>query len=843
MIQFWPLRQHPPPPPRRDAPARHWPLRRGSMDRDGRRGFFRYARASTAATVLMVGAVLVLTGGSMLVMHRMNAASDARHFEVLTEKLRNEVVRRVGVYRYGLMGTRSAFAASIYVSGSEFADLVEARDLPQEFPAATGIGYIHRVPADDLDTFTDQLREQENPGFHVTTLAPVPPDLDRYIIKYIEPAAINRQAIGLDIGSEPRRRAAADAARVGGDIALTAQITLVQATGEGPGFLILLPYYRGEVDPDSVDLRLAHHEGWVYMTLLAERVFRNAAMLVDNELTFAVYDTDGDDPGEAMHYDAGVDPAEVGRPLAQMFADQRFQTVVNVPLGGRHWQIAMASTDHFVFASRVAVWIAGIGGLAVALVLALLMHAQSSSLSRAQQLARAMTVDLRRSAMTDRLTGLPNRTAILETIQHAIHRAQRVRGYHFAVLFLDFDRFKIINDSLGHSTGDLLLREIGQRLGIALRKHDAAGLGSDRDTAARLGGDEFIVLLDGLTHADDATAAAQRLLEVLGQRYLLDGQSVTSTASIGLVIPRGEYTHAQDLIRDADTAMYVSKNNGSGLCTVFNKSMRDRLNQRVSIESNLIDGLGRDEFLLNYQPIVSLTEQRIISFEALVRWHHPTQGPIGPDKFIPVAEENGSIIALGQWVLDRALSEYAHWRKQGVVAADCEISVNLSRQQLVMPGLFEVVSQSLRTHGVSPARLHLEVTESGIMADPRTAVANLRRLRRLGVQIDIDDFGTGHSSLACLHEFPVDVLKVDRSFVANLTDDPGLVIVLQSVIDLARNLGVKVVAEGIETPTQLRLLRSLGCEIGQGYHFSKPLAEARVREFCQQHRGASRRAA
>ena len=795
--------------------------------------------ASATATLLMVGSVLVLTGGSLLRMHQMNRVANENHFELLQEKLCSEIVRQVRVYRYGLMGTRSAFAASDHITGRGFADLVGARELGSEFPAATGIGYIHRVPEAELSDFEADARADGNADFAVHILAAPPPGEDRYVIKYIEPAQTNRQAIGLDIGSEARRRAAADRAMRRGDVAITSKITLVQATGEGAGFLILLPYYRGkEAVPATRREREERLEGWVYMTLLAERVFAGAGGLVDDQLAFAVFDqADEGSRGEAL-YDSDQQ-VEGGASLEDAFVDRRFRSVVPVEIGGRQWRVAIGSTDRFAAASTAGMWAVGIGGCGFAGVLALLMHIQSTSLHRAQQLARTMTMDLRKSALTDRLTALPNRTAIMDKIQDAIHRQRRLGGYHFAVLFLDFDRFKIINDSLGHGAGDELLREIGRRLSSTLRRHDAAGLGTDRDTAARLGGDEFIVLLDGLKRPDDAAVAAQRLLTVLSERYVLAGQSVTSTASIGVALSGPEYEQAEDMIRDADTAMYVAKNAGKGVFTVFDQTMREQVNQRLEIENNLLGGIERGEFTLNYQPILALDGSGVASFEALVRWHHPRLGLIGPDRFIPVAEETGQIVPLGRWVLDEALSTFARWRERGMLDPGCGISVNLSRRQLVMPDLFELVSERLRAHRVEARRLHLEVTESGIMSDPTAAKANLRKLRRLGVQIDIDDFGTGHSSLACLHEFPLDVLKIDRSFVANLDCDQGLSIVLQSVIELSQNLGIKVVAEGVETPEQVTLLRSLGCDMGQGYHFSKPLSEPWVKPFCIAHRRGS----
>jgi EAL domain-containing protein (putative c-di-GMP-specific phosphodiesterase class I) len=336
---------------------------------------------------------------------------------------------------------------------------------------------------------------------------------------------------------------------------------------------------------------------------------------------------------------------------------------------------------------------------------------------------------------------------------------------------------------------------------------------------------------------------AQRLLHFLAERYDLNAQSVGSTASIGVVMGDPHYTGADAVIRDADIAMYEAKRNGRGCYCVFDEQMRARADRRLEIENDLHEAIEQQQFVVHYQPIVSLQRGGIESFEALVRWEHPKHGLIPPGDFIPVAEETGMIVPLGQWVLGEALRQYAAWQAAGQLPAGCGISVNLSRRELVMPDLFDRVSELLRQHSVDPGRLHLEMTESEIMQDPAAALRNMKLLRRFGIQIDIDDFGTGYSSLSCLHEFPIDVLKIDRSFVNNLAADASLISMLQTVNQLARNLKVRVVAEGIETPEHLDLLTGLGCAYGQGYYFSKPLPAADVPGFCGRQPDALRRAA
>jgi len=794
-------------------------------------------------TVMVTIMALLMTAGAVLYMHQRNVTTDTQRFETLTEKLRGEIVRRVNTYRYGLTGTRSVFAGSEDVNRQEFRRIVESRDMANEFPAATGMGYIHRVEAKDLPAYLESARADGWPDFEVRMLADEVVHDDLLIIRYIEPAEQNAAAIGLDIGQESRRRTAAEHAMRTGEVSLTGQITLVQATGEGPGFLILLPHYTSDAPLDTVAQREDALVGWVYMTILAERMFADAPDFIDHELEIKVFDS-AELSLDRVLFDEDDHLADTRQEdVLEAFNHARFHKMIPVEIGGRQWMVAMNSTAAFKSSPHTGLWVSAIAGCFLSGLLAMLLHTQSNSLERAQQIAHSMTVDLRQAALTDRLTGLPNRTAILEKVQDAIHRAERVEGYHYAVLFLDFDRFKIINDSLGHGVGDDLLVEISQRLTHALRPHDTAGLGRDQSTAARLGGDEFIVLLDGLARADDAGIVAQRLLDVLAERYQLAGREIGSTASIGVVIGHPDYRSAEQLIRDADTAMYEAKNAGRGRYVLFDGHMRVRVNERLQIENDLHHALAQEQFFVVYQPIVSLASGAIESCEALIRWRHPKHGLIGPDRFIPIAEETGLIVPLGQWVLDESLRQFAEWHHRQQIPEACCLSVNLSRKQLMLPDLFDRVADSLRVHGVSARLLHLEVTESQIMQDRRLAVANLQKLRRIGVRISVDDFGTGYSSLACIHEFPIDVLKIDRSFIANLETDPNLATVLQTVTDLARNLGVKVVAEGIETPAQRDLLLSLSCEYAQGYLFSKPLAADDFVDFCKADEAGNSRAA
>ena len=444
---------------------------------------------------------------------------------------------------------------------------------------------------------------------------------------------------------------------------------------------------------------------------------------------------------------------------------------------------------------------------------------------------KQMEEELRAAARTDKLTGLPNRALLCDRLGQAMWRAKRLKDYRYAVLFLDFDRFKTINDSLGHDVGDRLLQEIGRRLQATVRPSDSLSQQAPGHTSARLGGDEFVVLLDGIASADDAIRVANRLLKALCQPYRLDEHTVHATASVGIVTSDMAAGSADDVLCDADTAMYEAKLAGKGRYVVFDVSMRQRVENRLNLENDLHGALDAGQLFLLYQPIVSLRTGAIESYEALVRWRHPVRGVIAPGDFIPIAEETGMILSIGAWVLREACTQFARWRRDMGSAAPPEISVNLSRHQLVQRNFAATLQQVLDQTGVDPACLHLEVTESAVMRDPVTATQALRAIKDMGVKLDMDDFGTGYSSLACLHQFALDVLKIDRSFIANIDRGRGFAALVAAVTQLAHNLDFSVVAEGVETLDQVLLLQSLDCEFGQGYFFSKPLTAAAVTTF------------
>lgn len=437
---------------------------------------------------------------------------------------------------------------------------------------------------------------------------------------------------------------------------------------------------------------------------------------------------------------------------------------------------------------------------------------------------KRMVGQLEQLAHLDPLTRLFNRTSIRERLQHAIDRAPAQSS---SVLFLDFDRFKLINDSLGHDIGDQLLQQIAQRLSSALRRTDRIGHLADRTTAARLGGDEFVVLLEDLRDPQDALKVADRLLNSLEDPYYLAGHNVCCTASIGVVNCIEPNSTPDEVLRDADTAMYEAKSAGKGRYVLFDQGMHENAQERLVIENDLRNAIANDELLVEYQPIVSLETGRTEGFEALVRWQHPDRGLVPPGVFLPTAEESGLIVPIGTWVLDRACRDFSIWQRTLGDMAPSKIHVNVSRKQLLRD-LIEKVKTVLEKYSIPPKCLHLEVTENEIMQNPEVAKATLEELRRLGVKIDMDDFGTGHSSLACLQELPIDVLKIDRSFIANMERSRSFAALVHAVATLGLNLGLSVVAEGIESADQLAMLQFMECQSGQGYFFAKPMRSEKV---------------
>ncbi|MCH9672679.1 MAG: EAL domain-containing protein [Gammaproteobacteria bacterium] len=417
-------------------------------------------------------------------------------------------------------------------------------------------------------------------------------------------------------------------------------------------------------------------------------------------------------------------------------------------------------------------------------------------------------------ALHDKLTGLPNRSLFLDRLSHCIDVAKRKPDFRFAVLFIDLDRFKVINDSLGHLQGDLFLIEVGRRLSSILRSGD---------TLARLGGDEFVFILEDISETSDATRLATRIQDALAVPFTLNEQSVVSGASMGISVSWTGYEQPQDMLRDADAAMYRAKARRKGTCEVFDQQMHTEAVHALRLESELRGALDRQEFAVHYQPIVDLASGETCGVEALLRWVHPRDGLLLPEKFLSVAEETNLIVPIGRWVLAEACGQLQRWRTSSAAAQEWFVSVNLSSQELAQPDILEAIGKALTDSDLPAARLRLEMTEGSLIKNNAHSHEVLNELKSRGIQLAIDDFGTGYSSLNYLHRYPFNTLKLDRSFVHSLDTDVRQREIVRAVIELAHNLGLEVVAEGSETAEVLSELAGLNCEFAQGFAISRAL--------------------
>lgn len=412
------------------------------------------------------------------------------------------------------------------------------------------------------------------------------------------------------------------------------------------------------------------------------------------------------------------------------------------------------------------------------------------------------------NAQHDPLTALANRSLFLERVQHVLARHRRSEEPRFALLFLDLDRFKLINDSLGHEAGDKLLCDLARRLEKSVRPGD---------TVARLGGDEFAMLLEDLNVAGDAYTIARRVLAVFEEPFTLAEQPIYTGGSVGITLGEPGYHNASDVLRDADAAMYQAKATGGGRFEVFDATLRFQARQKLLIQSSLPPSLAEDRFLLHYQPVVQCGTGRVVGSEGLLRWDRPGVGLVSPGGFIAVAEETGFIVPLGRWAMREACRQQAEWRRSGAVSEASWVAVNLSPRQFAHPGLYDDVVDALRDHELPAEALRLELTESAVMAEPDLAVRLLSRLRDLGVAVALDDFGTGYSSLAHLHRFPLSELKIDRRFVSQLGTVVDAEAIVRAMVGVGHALGQRVIGEGVETVEQLELLTTLECDAVQGY--------------------------
>ncbi|GAA4894885.1 hypothetical protein GCM10023333_30090 [Ferrimonas pelagia] len=447
---------------------------------------------------------------------------------------------------------------------------------------------------------------------------------------------------------------------------------------------------------------------------------------------------------------------------------------------------------------------------------------RTAELEREIQERRRIELQLRHDTLHDDLTGLPNRAMIMQRLHQVLALKQRQSDFNYALLYLDLNRFKVINDSLGHLTGDQLLRQVAERLNACLR-------GSD--TVARLGGDEFAILLEHLSCPTDALHTAQRIHAALLKPYYIDGEAIYSGAAIGVTLGAPEYNEPTGLLRDADVAMYRAKETSQGAPLLFDSSMRDAALHRMKLENELQRALEQQQFEVHYQPVWRLKTEQLVGFEALVRWRHPERGLLYPAEFIELMQETHQLHSLDRWVLGHACQQFNHWQKKYPRLQRTGLSVNLSADWFDRSDALDIIMQALKAAQLPPQSLLLEITERSLLHNLDQATEILNQLRRTGIRLMMDDFGTGYSSLSHLHRLPLDVVKIDRSFISRMESDPRAEAVIEAIFSLGRSLGLKVNAEGIDSPKQIEKLRTMGCHYGQGFLLGHPLPAEQVSDF------------
>ena len=436
----------------------------------------------------------------------------------------------------------------------------------------------------------------------------------------------------------------------------------------------------------------------------------------------------------------------------------------------------------------------------------------------------------------DPMTGLPNRRLFLERLQRAFARSRRDGEHSYALLLANVDHFKVFNETLGAAAGDQVLQRIGRAIGACLREDDtiARGEGGGEMALSRLGGDEFSIILDGINDPSDAMRIAKRIQAAVAEPFFVDEREMRASVSIGIALGTLAHQRPEDVLKDADVAMRRARALGGSRCEVFDEAMHTRAEGRLRLESDLRTALAEKQFRIHYQPVVQLQTRAVASFEALLRWEHPKQGLISPYRFIEAAEDSGILVSIGQWLILQACRQLREWEVSQFSAQPVNITVNVSARQFADARLANDIQGALRETGIDPVRLQLEMTESVALADPKLTVTVLAHLKHMGIGVILDDFGIGAASLRALRQFPVDALKVDRSLVREMQTDRSASDMVEMIITLAHKMGMKMIAEGIETARQFERLRELGCEFGQGYYFSQPLESKAVSQFMRQ---------
>ena len=678
---------------------------------------------------------------------------------------------------------------------------LEARAF-QRYPELSGIATISFVTRASLSAF--EARAETDPvgplGPH-GTFAIVPAGARPYycfVTRSQVRTGPSQAAAGVDYCAADPQLIASRASGQGYDYAIS--VPLLSKT---PLLAVETPLYRGGGVPATVTARRSEFVGWTG-TVLAPQILLNAALQGHPGIAVALHDTSG---SKILAFNAGHAARGAGRMTINLQDGSTVETYA-----------AVGNADVFANRNSLAVLF---GGVLLSAVLFLLALVLLTGRWRALRLVFEKTEQLSFQAMHDGLTDLPNRALVIDRAELMLARARR-QDTPIATMFIDVDGFKHVNDTFGHAAGDKFLQIIADRLASVVRKTDTVG---------RFGGDEFVVLVEGETLSAGVELVAERLLAVLRQPFELDGalgRPQSCSVSVGVAI--GQRSSVDELLRDADLAMYQAKQAGKDRYIVFEQSMQTDSADRLELETDLRDALANDQLYLLYQPTFDLQTQVVTGVEALIRWAHPGRGVVAPDVFIPLAEENAMIIPIGRWVLEQACQQAAAWHAAGHTIG---IAINVSARQLEHEQFVAEVYDALCDSGLPPAALTLEITETVLMRDATAAALRLRALKALGVRIAIDDFGTGYSSLAYLRQFPVDALKIDRSFMSGIASSHEARALMHTLIQLGKALGLETLGEGIEEHAQLEQLKHEECDSGQGFLFARPLDVEAVTRFLE----------
>jgi len=734
--------------------------------------------------------------------------------EARTQEATHAIHNRMLAYEQVLRGGVSLFATLGDVSRQQWHDYVANLDLQDNYPGFQGIGFAAHVPADQAKAFVSHQQAQGLPQY---TIRP-PGERAAYSpVTYLEPRnERNLRAHGFDMFTEPNRRTAMEQARDTGEPAITAKLKLVSEAAQSQvnGFLVYIPVYASHLPTQTVEQRRAALRGYVNSPFRIDDLLKGVLGPNVGQLALTIHD--GTSPTEenlmfssSSQLPVSVDPASAP-PGVHIKS-------IAIQVHSRPWLLTFHSPDpaHQLGLNQPQLLGIALGGGTISLLLGGLTLALLARV----RLVRQSAQHYHHLANYDALTTLSNRAMFQEHVQQLLSTGRTPPP--FALLFIDLDNFKDVNDTLGHHVGDQLLREVALRLRNAMRRDD---------TVARLGGDEFTVVLHDIRGADDVARVAQTLLKSISEPYQLGEDWFFVSASIGITLYPGDGKTPADLLRHADQAMYAAKRQGKGHVQFFSPNLEDGLQDRLRLISDLRSALSQNELLVVYQPIVQFSTGRIVRAEALLRWHHPRRGSVPPDEFIPLAEEAGLIGELGNWVYGQAIEQVTQWRQQW--DPNFQITVNVSPAQLrVSHSNVDAWLAALERAHLPGNAIGLEITEGLLLDNSLHVTQQLLKLRDAGVPVALDDFGTGYSSLSYLQRLDIDVLKIDRSFVASLSPASDALALCGAIIVMAHKLGLHVVAEGVETDEQRSLLAEAGCDFGQGYLFARPMPAAAFGQF------------